>query len=82
MRKIQFQAFEILLPTDINFGDIASLTTNCVLTGDLLIRHGPLLSSFHAAIKDALLPLLKSSRMAVRKRANTAIGHLVSDISQ
>ena len=46
--------------------------------GDLLIRHGVLLSTFHPSIKDALLPLLKNNRMAVRKRANTAIGHLVS----
>ncbi|CAK8675597.1 unnamed protein product [Clavelina lepadiformis] len=47
------------------------------ILGDLLNRHGSLLNTFHAQIKDALLPLLKNGRMAVRKRANTAIGHLV-----
>nr|CAB3227534.1 cullin-associated NEDD8-dissociated protein 1 [Phallusia mammillata] len=47
------------------------------ILGDLLSRHGALLANFHQQIKDALLPLLNSSRMAVRKRVNTAIGHLV-----
>uniref|UniRef100_F6Z3T2 TATA-binding protein interacting (TIP20) domain-containing protein n=1 Tax=Ciona intestinalis TaxID=7719 RepID=F6Z3T2_CIOIN len=47
------------------------------ILGDLLSRHGALLASYHSQIKDALMPLLKSARMAVRKRSNTAIGHLV-----
>uniref|UniRef100_H2YRC2 TATA-binding protein interacting (TIP20) domain-containing protein n=1 Tax=Ciona savignyi TaxID=51511 RepID=H2YRC2_CIOSA len=47
------------------------------ILGDLLSRHGALLASYHSQIKDALLPLLKSGRMAVRKRSNTAVGHLV-----
>ncbi|XP_077972104.1 cullin-associated NEDD8-dissociated protein 1-like [Styela clava] len=52
------------------------------ILGDLLSKHGGLLSNFHSQVKDSLLPLLKSPRMAVRKRAITAIGHLVITCSQ
>ncbi|XP_071811076.1 cullin-associated NEDD8-dissociated protein 1-like isoform X1 [Apostichopus japonicus] len=47
------------------------------ILGDLLSRFGPLLISFHPTIQSALLPQLSSSRMAVRKRAIIALGHLV-----
>uniref|UniRef100_H2YRC3 TATA-binding protein interacting (TIP20) domain-containing protein n=1 Tax=Ciona savignyi TaxID=51511 RepID=H2YRC3_CIOSA len=50
-------------------GEVQNLAVRC--------RHGALLASYHSQIKDALLPLLKSGRMAVRKRSNTAVGHLV-----
>lgn len=47
------------------------------ILGDLLSRFGALLLSFHPTIQAALLPQLSSSRMAVRKRAIIALGHLV-----
>ncbi|XP_022103590.1 cullin-associated NEDD8-dissociated protein 1-like [Acanthaster planci] len=51
------------------------------ILGDLLIRFGGLLMSFHSAIQSALLPQLNSPRMAVRKRAILALGHLVMSSS-
>jgi len=51
------------------------------IIGDLLSRHGSLLLSYHSPIKDALLPLLKSQRMAIRKRTYNAIGFLVTSCS-
>jgi cullin-associated NEDD8-dissociated protein 1 len=39
--------------------------------------HAGLLVSFHASIKQALLPQLASPRLAVRKRAIIAMGQLV-----
>lgn len=47
------------------------------ILGDLLSRFGGLLISFHSSIRQALLPQLASPRLAVRKRAIIAIGHLV-----
>ncbi|XP_041360629.1 LOW QUALITY PROTEIN: cullin-associated NEDD8-dissociated protein 1-like [Gigantopelta aegis] len=47
------------------------------ILGDLLSRFGGLLISFHSSILQALLPQLSSTRLAVRKRAIIAIGHLV-----
>lgn len=47
------------------------------ILGDLLSRFGGLLVTFHSSIKQALLPQLASPRLAVRKRAIIAIGHLV-----
>ncbi|KAK7091549.1 cullin-associated NEDD8-dissociated protein 1-like isoform X2 [Littorina saxatilis] len=47
------------------------------ILGDLLSRFGGLLVSFHGSIRQALLPQLASPRLAVRKRAILAIGHLV-----
>ncbi|XP_076457085.1 cullin-associated NEDD8-dissociated protein 1-like [Babylonia areolata] len=47
------------------------------ILGDLLSRFGGLLVSFHNNIRQALLPQLASPRLAVRKRAIIAIGHLV-----
>ncbi|XP_064597809.1 cullin-associated NEDD8-dissociated protein 1-like [Liolophura sinensis] len=47
------------------------------ILGDLLSRFGGLLISFHHSIMQALLPQLSSPRLAVRKRAIIAIGHLV-----
>ncbi|CAL1532474.1 unnamed protein product [Lymnaea stagnalis] len=51
------------------------------ILGDLLSRFGGLLISFHITIKQALLPQLASPRLAVRKRAIIAIGHLVMSCS-
>jgi cullin-associated NEDD8-dissociated protein 1 len=51
------------------------------ILGDLLSRFGGLLISFHMTIKQALLPQLASPRLAVRKRAIIAIGHLVMSCS-
>jgi len=51
------------------------------ILGDLLSRFGGLLVSFHTTIKQALLPQLASPRLAVRKRAIIAIGHLVMSCS-
>ncbi|XP_071804723.1 cullin-associated NEDD8-dissociated protein 1-like [Asterias amurensis] len=51
------------------------------ILGDLLSRFGGLLMSFHSAIQSALLPQLNSARMAVRKRAILALGHLVMSSS-
>lgn len=47
------------------------------ILSDLLSRFGGLLVSFHLSIQQALLPQLSSPRLAVRKRAIIAIGHLV-----
>ncbi|XP_071111936.1 cullin-associated NEDD8-dissociated protein 1-like [Haliotis cracherodii] len=47
------------------------------ILGDLLSRFGGLLVTFHSSILQALLPQLSSPRLAVRKRAIIAIGHLV-----
>lgn len=44
------------------------------LFGDLLNRFGPSLLIYHASILEALLPQLRSPRLAVRKRAITSIG--------
>ncbi|KAK3749091.1 hypothetical protein RRG08_034063 [Elysia crispata] len=51
------------------------------ILGDLLSRFGGLLLAFHITIKQALLPQLASPRLAVRKRAIIAIGHLVMSCS-
>ncbi|XP_048590232.1 cullin-associated NEDD8-dissociated protein 1 [Nematostella vectensis] len=47
------------------------------ILGDLLSRFGGLLVTYHQSIQASLLPQLKSSRLAVRKRAIIALGHLV-----
>ncbi|XP_028513482.1 cullin-associated NEDD8-dissociated protein 1 [Exaiptasia diaphana] len=47
------------------------------ILGDLLSRFGGLLVSYHPSIQASLLPQLKSPRLAVRKRAIIALGHLV-----
>ncbi|XP_031563225.1 cullin-associated NEDD8-dissociated protein 1-like isoform X2 [Actinia tenebrosa] len=47
------------------------------ILGDLLSRFGGLLVSYHPSIQASLLPQLKSARLAVRKRAIIALGHLV-----
>ncbi|OQR76094.1 cullin-associated NEDD8-dissociated protein 1-like [Tropilaelaps mercedesae] len=44
------------------------------LFGDLLNRFGASLLMYHASILEALLPQLRSPRLAVRKRAITSIG--------
>lgn len=41
---------------------------------DLLSRFGTGLVNYHASILEALLPQLRSPRLAVRKRAITSIG--------
>jgi cullin-associated NEDD8-dissociated protein 1 len=52
------------------------------ILSDLLNRFGGLLVSFHANIQEALIPQLLSQRLAVRKRAITAISYLTMCCSQ
>uniref|UniRef100_A0A8C6YIV1 Cullin associated and neddylation dissociated 2 (putative) n=1 Tax=Naja naja TaxID=35670 RepID=A0A8C6YIV1_NAJNA len=47
------------------------------ILSDILSRLGGTLYSFHSSILNCLLPQLMSPRLAVRKRAIIAIGHLV-----
>lgn len=51
------------------------------ILADLLNRFGPLLVSFHPQIADSLLPLLDSSRLAVRKRSISALSFLAASCS-
>jgi cullin-associated NEDD8-dissociated protein 1 len=44
---------------------------------DLLNRFGPVLTQYHEKIQEALLPQLRSPRLAVRKRSITAISYLL-----
>ena len=52
------------------------------ILSDLLNRFGSLLVSFHANIQDALIPQLLCQRLAVRKRAITALSYLTMSCSQ
>uniref|UniRef100_A0A8C3BGV8 Cullin associated and neddylation dissociated 2 (putative) n=1 Tax=Cairina moschata TaxID=8855 RepID=A0A8C3BGV8_CAIMO len=47
------------------------------ILSDMLSRLGGTLYSFHSSILSCLLPQLTSPRLAVRKRAIVALGHLV-----
>ncbi|XP_014729504.1 PREDICTED: cullin-associated NEDD8-dissociated protein 1-like isoform X2 [Sturnus vulgaris] len=47
------------------------------ILSDMLSRLGGTLYSFHSSILSCLLPQLRSPRLAVRKRAIIALGHLV-----
>ncbi|PKU31970.1 cullin-associated nedd8-dissociated protein 1-like [Limosa lapponica baueri] len=47
------------------------------ILSDMLSRLGGTLYSFHSSILNCLLPQLTSPRLAVRKRAIVALGHLV-----
>ncbi|NWQ60243.1 CAND1 protein, partial [Neopipo cinnamomea] len=47
------------------------------ILSDMLSRRGGTLYSFHSSILTCLLPQLTSPRLAVRKRAIIALGHLV-----
>ncbi|XP_021265607.1 cullin-associated NEDD8-dissociated protein 1-like [Numida meleagris] len=47
------------------------------ILSDMLSRLGGTLYSFHSSILNCLLPQLTSPRLAVRKRAIIALGHLV-----
>ncbi|XP_019360212.1 PREDICTED: cullin-associated NEDD8-dissociated protein 1-like isoform X1 [Gavialis gangeticus] len=47
------------------------------ILSDMLSRLGATLYSFHSSILNCLLPQLTSPRLAVRKRAIIALGHLV-----
>nr|XP_034962447.1 cullin-associated NEDD8-dissociated protein 1-like isoform X1 [Zootoca vivipara] len=47
------------------------------ILSDILSRLGGTLYSFHSSILNCLLPQLMSPRLAVRKRAIIALGHLV-----
>ncbi|XP_068013837.1 cullin-associated NEDD8-dissociated protein 1-like isoform X1 [Melanerpes formicivorus] len=47
------------------------------ILSDMLSRLGGTLCSFHSSILSCLLPQLTSPRLAVRKRASVALGHLV-----
>ncbi|KAL4655691.1 cullin-associated NEDD8-dissociated protein 1-like [Arapaima gigas] len=51
------------------------------ILSDMLSRLSGTLVSFHTSILSSLLPLLTSSRLAVRKRAIIALSHLVSSCS-
>uniref|UniRef100_A0A3B1K374 Cullin-associated and neddylation-dissociated 2 (putative) n=1 Tax=Astyanax mexicanus TaxID=7994 RepID=A0A3B1K374_ASTMX len=51
------------------------------ILSDMLGRLGSTLVSFHQSILTSLLPQLTSPRMAVRKRAIIALGHLVPSCS-
>lgn len=62
--------------------DVAIQLEGLDILADLLLRYGGLLASFHATIEEALMPLLASSRLAVRKRAIVALAHLVAVCSQ
>ncbi|XP_029630126.1 cullin-associated NEDD8-dissociated protein 2 isoform X3 [Salmo trutta] len=52
------------------------------ILSDMLGRLSGTLISFHASILTSLLPQLTSPRMAVRKRAIMALGHLVPSCSK
>lgn len=52
------------------------------ILSDLLNRFGSLLVSFHGNIQDALIPQLLCQRLAVRKRAITALSYLAMSCSQ
>lgn len=54
---------------------------NLDIMADVLHKFGGLVQSQHDKIQAALLPLLKSARVAVRKRASVAIGYLVTTVS-
>lgn len=62
--------------------DVAIQLEGLDILADLLLRYGGLLAQFHATIEEALMPLLASSRLAVRKRAIIALAHLVAVCSQ
>lgn len=62
--------------------DVAIQLEGLDILADLLLRYGGLLANFHATIEEALMPLLASSRLAVRKRAIVALAHLVAVCSQ
>lgn len=51
------------------------------IMSDLLARFGSVLVSYHSSILEALHPQLASSRLAVRKRTVSALGHLVLSCS-
>lgn len=70
----------------LNFTLSFSLTSKESLSSEDLISHlylasdcrlGATLYSFHSSILNCLLPQLTSPRLAVRKRAIIALGHLV-----
>lgn len=48
------------------------------ILSDILNRFGNQLTKFYNSIQEALLPLLESQRSAVRKRAITALAHLLT----
>jgi len=48
------------------------------ILSDILSRFGNQLNKFYTSIQEALLPLLESQRSAVRKRAITALAHLLT----
>uniref|UniRef100_A0A4W3KA74 Cullin-associated and neddylation-dissociated 2 (putative) n=2 Tax=Callorhinchus milii TaxID=7868 RepID=A0A4W3KA74_CALMI len=51
------------------------------ILSDMLSRLGGTLITFHSSILSCLLPQLSSTRLAVRKRAIIALGHLVMSCS-
>ncbi|XP_055342384.1 cullin-associated NEDD8-dissociated protein 1-like [Paramacrobiotus metropolitanus] len=52
------------------------------IIGTLLQKHGHHLVNYHSVLMDAFFPLLKNNRMAVRKRAITALSNLVNVCSE
>ncbi|XP_069499561.1 cullin-associated NEDD8-dissociated protein 1-like isoform X3 [Ambystoma mexicanum] len=57
--------------------DVAVQLEALDILSDMLSRLGGVLFSFHSSILSCLLPKLTSPRLAVRKRAILALGHLV-----
>ncbi|XP_013370967.1 PREDICTED: cullin-associated NEDD8-dissociated protein 2 isoform X1 [Chinchilla lanigera] len=58
--------------------DVAVQLEALDILSDMLSRLGAPLSSFHASLLHCLLPQLSSPRLAVRKRAVVALGHLAA----
>ncbi|KAM5279667.1 cullin-associated NEDD8-dissociated protein 2 [Ctenodactylus gundi] len=59
-------------------GDVAVQLEALDIVSDMLSRLGVPLGSFHASLLHCLLPQLGSPRLAVRKRAVGALGHLAA----
>ncbi|CAK6435576.1 unnamed protein product [Pipistrellus nathusii] len=61
--------------------DVAVQLEALDILSDMLSRLGPPLGAFHASLLHCLLPQLSSPRLAVRKRAVGALGHLAAACS-
>ncbi|KAM7335368.1 hypothetical protein ACRRTK_005845 [Alexandromys fortis] len=61
--------------------DVAVQLEALDILSDMLSRLGAPLGSFHASLLHCLLPQLSSPRLAVRKRAVGALGHLAASCS-
>ncbi|XP_036037968.1 cullin-associated NEDD8-dissociated protein 2 isoform X2 [Onychomys torridus] len=61
--------------------DVAVQLEALDILSDMLSRLGAPLGAFHASLLQCLLPQLSSPRLAVRKRAVVALGHLAASCS-